>query len=246
MPLNCLKNNERVNIYGVDIINADYEEVINELEEKLKSGEKTFIATPNTEIVMEVRGNRELTDLINSFDIVIPDGIGLVKASEIRKKPLKERVTGADVSNGLLEIANRESYSLFLLGAEEGIAQKAAKNISGKYPNIKIAGTHHGFFRDDSEVVPLINADILFVGLGFAKQEYFLYNNREKLDCKVAIGNGGMMNIYAGEKKRAPEFFQKAGLEWFYRLIKEPNRIKRQWKLPFFLLQVRLDKNSVK
>ena len=182
---------------------------------------------------------------INDFDVVVADGIGLVYGSRIRKHPLKERVTGYDLSMKLLETANKEGYSLFLLGANEGVAALAAEKIKEKYPRIKIAGTHNGYFSDASEVLSLIDCDILFVGMGFPKQENFLYENREKIRAVCAIGNGGVLNILAGNQKRAPMIFQKLGLEWFYRLVKEPKRITRQWKLPLFLLEVISDKNSI-
>ncbi len=245
MRLGCLVNNERVKIFGIELINAGLDEVSKFLEESLKKRKKTFIATPNTEIVMEAKKDLSFVKKINDFDVVVADGIGLVYGSRIRKHPLKERVTGYDLSMKLLETANKEGYSLFLLGANEGVAALAAEKIKEKYPRIKIAGTHNGYFSDASEVLSLIDCDILFVGMGFPKQENFLYENREKIRAVCAIGNGGVLNILAGNQKRAPMIFQKLGLEWFYRLLKEPKRITRQWKLPLFLLEVISDKNSI-
>ena len=133
----------------------------------------------------------------------------------------------------------KNNYSLYLLGGKDGIAEAAAKNIKDKYPNIKIAGFHHGYFKgshlgligekEELELIDEINnvkPDIIFVGLGFPRQEIWIDANRDKLNGKVIIGNGGVMDILSGNAKRAPEIYQKLGLEWLYRLIKEPSRIK--------------------
>ena len=216
------------------------------------------ICTPNTEIVMMAKDDDNMKDIINKNDLVIPDGIGLIYGSKIKRKPLKERVTGFDLSIKLLEIANMKGYSLYLLGGKEGVAKKAGENIIKKYPNIKLAGFHNGYFKgshighnNHEEELNLVNninqkkPDIIFVGLGFPKQEIWISENRDRLNGKVIIGNGGTMDILSGNAKRAPVFFQRLGLEWFYRLIKEPSRIKRQILLPKFILTVLFSKNVI-
>ena len=153
---------------------------------------------------------------------------------------------------------NENGYSMFLLGGREGIAEKAGKNIVKKYPNIRIAGSNNGYFKgahigfegheEELSVVQKINdakPDILFVGFGAPKQEKWIHLYKDNLNAKVIIGNGGTMDILAGETKRAPEVWQKLGLEWFYRLVKEPSRIKRQMCLPYFMLIVLFSKNAV-
>lgn len=250
---------DRVNIFGVEIDNLSFHEAEERVIGFLESNRLNTICTPNTEIVMAAKDNPQLKELINDNDLIIPDGIGLIYGSKIRKKPLKERVTGFDLSVKMLDIANEKSYSLFLLGGKEGVAKKAAENISRQYPNIRIAGYHHGYFKgshtgyDDHEeelkIVNMINElkpDIIFVGLGFPKQEMWIAKNKDRICGKVIIGNGGTMDILAGNSKRAPEIFQRLGLEWFYRLMREPSRIKRQIAIPKFVLSVLLDKDAVK
>ena len=250
---------EKVRILGIDIDNMTMDEVLEKTELYLKESNFRKIFTPNTEIVMLAKDDKELQDLINSADIVIADGIGLIHGSKIRKKPLKERVTGFDLSVELLEIANKEGYSIYFLGGEEGVAKDAAENSKKKYPNIRIAGYRNGFFPgthtgkagslEEKEIIEEINeskADILFVGLGFPKQEIWISENEKYLETvKIAIGNGGTMDILSGRSKRAPEIYQKLGLEWLYRLVKEPSRIKRQILLPKFMLNVIFSKDSI-
>jgi len=247
-----------IKIFGLRIDNLALNEAKTTVEAFLKGDELKTIYTPNTEIVMAAKENEKLKNIINSGDLIIPDGIGIIHASKIKKKPLKERVTGFDLSMEMLKIANEMSCGLYLLGGKEGVAEDAGKNIIKAYPNIKILGTHHGYFKgahighkdheEEMKILEEINKlkpDIIFVGLGFPKQETWIHENKYRIDSKVIIGNGGTMDILSGNAKRAPEVFQKLGLEWFYRLIKEPSRIKRQMVLPKFMLQVLFSKNVI-
>lgn len=164
--------------------------------------------------------------------------------------PLKERVTGFDISMELLSIGEERPINLYLLGGKPGISEKAAYNVEEKFPGVAVVGNRDGYFslEDEEEIVNIINQsnpDIIFVGLGFPKQEEFIKRNKEILKGKIIIGNGGVIDILAGESKRAPDIFINLNLEWFYRLIQEPSRIKRQMALPRFILNVIIDKNSV-
>ncbi len=249
---------DKVKICGINIDNLTMDQAISVAEDFLKGQSLRRIYTPNTEIAMMAKDDQALKKEVNQADLIIPDGIGLIYGSKIRKKPLKERVTGFDLSVELLKIANREGYSIYLLGGKEGIAREAAENIARDYPNIRIAGYHNGYFKgshigvvdspEEDKIVEEINeskTDILFVGLGFPKQEIWINSNASRLKVKLAIGNGGTMDILSGNAKRAPEIYQKLGLEWFYRLVKEPSRIKRQVLLPKFILYTIFSKESV-
>lgn len=249
---------DRVKIFGVNIHNITFEETTRVLKEYLKGESLKAIYTPNTEIVMAAKDDFSLRDLLNQGDLIIPDGIGLIYGSKIRHKPLKERVTGFDTSMKLLEIANENGYSIYLLGGKDGVAEEAAKRISKDYPNVRIAGFHHGFFKgshlglmDEPEEELIIKGinnaapDIIFVGLGFPKQELWINANKDRIKGKVIIGNGGVMDILAGNARRAPDIFINLRLEWFYRLMKQPSRIKRQMALPKFMIQVILNKNAI-
>lgn len=249
---------DKIKIFGVEINNLTMNEAVDIASGYLASNKLNSISTPNTEIVMAAKEDPELKRLINENDLIIPDGIGLIYGSKIKGNPLKERVTGFDLSIKLLEIANQKGYSLYLLGGKEGVARQASKNIIKQYPNIRIAGIDNGYFKgshighnnheEELGIIKKINdskADIIFVGLGFPKQEIWISENRNKISGKLVIGNGGTMDILAGNTKRAPEMFQRLGLEWFYRLVKEPSRIKRQIALPKFILSILLDKDAI-
>ncbi len=250
---------EKVSIFGVNIFNIDFNEATEIVKNFLKEDKIHKIYTPNTEIVMEARDNEEIRAIINSGDLIIADGIGLIYGSRMKKKPLKERVTGFDISMELIDIANKEGYSLYLLGAKPGVAKRAAENLKKDYPNLNVVGHHDGYFKgthigmknheEEIQVIEEINSlkpDIIFLGLGFPKQELWINEYANKLNSKLIIGNGGVIDIISGDMKRAPDIFIKLNLEWFYRLITNPSRIARQMAIPKFLISVMLDKNAVK
>lgn len=249
---------DSIKIFNLRVDNITLDEAAAIVEKFLMEDKLKTIYTPNTEIVMAAKDDRDIRDIINDGDLVTPDGIGLIYGSRIKKKPLKERVTGFDLSIKILEIANEKGYSLFLLGGKEGVAKAAGENIIKKYPNIKLVGYHHGYFKgshighnnheEELSIIHRINEvkpDIIFAGLGFPKQEIWIDANKNRLKGKVIIGNGGTMDILSGNAKRAPEVFQKLGLEWLYRLIKEPSRIRRQMVIPKFMLYILFSKNVV-
>jgi N-acetylglucosaminyldiphosphoundecaprenol N-acetyl-beta-D-mannosaminyltransferase len=246
---------KRTSILGVKINNLKFTEVEEILLDTLDKGKKRSVFTPNTEIIMMCQEDKDLLRVINSGDIVTPDGIGLIYASKIYKAGLKERVTGFDISMKLLNISKENSYNVFLLGGKPGVAEKARNILMEKgYKNI--VGFHHGYFfnhenREEIEenIVKKINqleTNILFVGFGSPKQEKWINKYKDKLNINIIIGNGGTIDVLAGEVNRAPIIYQKLGLEWFYRLIKDPKRIKRQISIPKFLIKVIFSKNSVK
>lgn len=249
---------EKVNIFGVEIQNISLKDLINNLKTHLKEKDQVSIFTPNTEIVMQAKKSKEELDILNTATYTIPDGIGLIYGAKLRGIDLKERVTGFDTSMALLDIANENSYGLYLLGGKEGVGEKAVEALRISHPQIRIAGYHHGYFKgshvgvEDSEEEKKIideiktnKTNILFVGFGFPRQEKWINDNIYKTGVNIAIGNGGVIDILAGDAKRAPNIFIKLGLEWLYRLIMNPSRIKRQIVLPLFIIQVLINKKSI-
>lgn len=247
-----------IKILGVRINNIDMDEAMKKIDGFFASDELNYIYTPNPEIVMRAGRDEEFKKIINSASLNLCDGIGLMIASKLKKKPLKSRVTGYDTSIKILELMNEEGLSLFLLGAKPGIAEKAIERINHDYPNIVIAGYSNGYFNgshnghassDEEEVlIQKINdskADAIFVGMGAGYQEKFIYYNKDKLKTKLAIANGGVIDVLAGNVKIAPSFIRKIGMEWLYRLIKEPKRFKRQLDIPKFLMKIIFTKNAV-
>jgi len=226
----------KINILGVEIDDLSAAEVADLAAGNLQIGGKTFIATPNPEMLVAAQKDGEFARALNSADIKIADGVGLKLGAKILKKELKNRVTGTDLMDRLCGLAAERGYSIYLLGAQNGVAREAAKRLSTKFVQLKIAGAESGGKMDawDSRViVEHINAvspDMLFVALGHGKQEKWIFENLEKLpSVKLAMGVGGAFDFFAGRAKRAPRWMRDAGLEWLWRLIREPKRYKRIW-----------------
>lgn len=245
-----MQDKKRINILDIPIDTVNMSEALEKFKELMSNDGCDLIVTPNSEIVMNAQKDSELRSLIEKAALIIPDGIGLVYASKIVGAPLSERVTGIDFLGRALAHLQDTGQSVYLLGSKpasaerESIAALAARNMQEAYPRLAIAGTHDGYFKeaDEAALVDEINnsgAEFLVVALGAPKQEKFIYKYREQLkNVKAGIGVGGSLDVWAGAVKRAPEFYQKYGLEWLYRFIKEPTRIKRVMQLPLFMIKV--------
>ena len=197
------------------------------------------------------RASREgaFREALNGADLVLPDGIGVIYAARILGRPLKGRCPGIDFASGLMASMAAGGKRLYLLGAKPGVADMAAERLQKQYPGLKIAGTHDGYFKEDAPVVEAIResgADCVFVCLGAPKQELWMARNGPATDAHLLCGLGGSLDVFAGTVERAPKFWSDHGLEWFYRLCKEPKRIGRMMKLPLFLVHVRQEKGKRK
>ncbi len=240
---------DRVEIVGVGIDNVDLDEAAGIMSEFLETNSCSMVFTPNGEILLEAVKDREFEDVLNNGQLVIPDGIGVVIASKFYGTPVKERVAGIDLMMRFMKIADSQGRSVFLLGGKEGVAEEAAIKLTEMHSGLRIAGTRNGYFDADSEekIIDEINssnADILVVALGAPKQEKFIYRHRDRLKVKIAMGVGGSLDVLAGRVKRAPEFYRRAGLEWLYRLMKEPRRLGRIMRLPKFIALAFVDAKS--
>ncbi|WP_422448940.1 WecB/TagA/CpsF family glycosyltransferase [Thermoanaerobacterium sp. DL9XJH110] len=240
---------DKIDILGILLDRVDYHMASRRIMDFLTSPGAKIVVTPNAEIIMAAQKDKRLKDAISSADLCFPDGIGVVLASRLLGRPLKQRTTGFDLMMELLRKSADKKLSVFLLGGKPGVAEDAATNIKKKFSGVKIAGTHHGYFGEsgEEEVVDIINRaapDILFVAMGAPKQEIFMAKNRDKLRCRVAMGVGGSLDVLSGKVRRAPAFMQMAGLEWLYRLITQPSRIRRMSVLPLFLLKVIFSKGK--
>lgn len=245
-----MTESKRITILGVPVDPVSQEEALDRFRDLMAIPGCSLIVTPNSEIVLNASKNPELKKLISGASLIIPDGIGLVYASRIIGKPLRERVTGVDFLTAILKELETTGGSIFLLGSKPAnderpsVAQLAGEAMKKAYPGLKIAGTRDGYFKkeDESEIIRQINesgADFLCVALGSPKQEQFIDRNASALvTVRGAMGVGGSLDVWAGTVKRAPEFYQKYGLEWLYRFIQEPSRYKRMAQLPLFMLKV--------
>lgn len=232
---------KKVNILGAMVDRLTMEEAKKVAMSFFDTEGRRVIYTPNSEIILYASRNKEYMDKLNSADLMIADGIGVVYGARILHRKLPERVAGYDLLREILPLMAEKGLSLYLLGAKPTVAEAAAEKLLEEYPGIKIAGTHDGYFKDDEKVIEDINsksADLLLVCLGFPKQENWIFDNRDKLNVKAMIGAGGCLDVFAGNVERAPEFYCKHGLEWFYRLKKEPWRFKRMTALPVFIIKV--------
>ncbi len=235
---------ETVNILGVNIDKITAKDALCKAEEFANSEGVSVIYTPNPEIVMAAYEDEEFKAVLNSSDMCVPDGIGVVYGARMTGNPLPERVAGFDLAKGLIEKLSKTGGSVFLFGSKPGIAELAGENLVREYPGIKIAGTHDGYFKesDEGQIVQQINAsnaNLLLVCLGAPKQEKWIYKHRDSLSVNLCIGAGGSLDVFAGEANRAPEIFIKLNLEWFYRLLKQPSRIGRFMALPKFIMAVK-------
>lgn len=237
-----------VKIFGVRIDRVDMDEAFNRFLVLLNRERTAVIYTPNTEMVMMAEKDREFKEVLNSADLVIPDGIGLIHASRIHNLGLTERVPGIELMDRILKYCNATRRSIFLFGGKPGIAELAAQKILEKYPNIVLKGVETGYFGPDDEerIINTINEakpDVLFVALGAPKQEKWVAKYRKILNAHVTMGVGGSLDVYAGSVKRAPVIFQKLGIEWLHRLLKEPSRVGRMMALPKFMIKVLTTRN---
>ncbi len=217
----------RIMSVRIDTLNRD--EVMGKIGEFLKDSRLHTIATVNPEFVMTARKDREFLRILNHADLNIADGFGVQLAMQMMYGKVCERITGVDLTWGLAALAAARGYSIFLLGAAEGVARKAAMKMRERYPALKIAG-HYSGRPDEEGLVQCINAtnpDILLVAFGAPKQEKFIFRNRTFLSAKIAMGVGGTFDYIADEVPRAPVWMRQMGLEWLYRLANQPERAGR-------------------
>ena len=196
-----------------------------------------YVVTPNTEIVLLARRNPELRAALGAADLSICDGVGVLIASHILGDPIAERIAGIDFASALLSRMAERSMNVFLLGSKEGVAARAADALRRAYPGLVIAGTENGFFdaRDEDTLIERISTlspDLLLVCLGSPKQELWMYRCASRLRVGLMAGLGGALDVFSGDVERAPPLLRRYGLEWLYRLLRQPERLKRDLALP--------------
>lgn len=233
-------------ILGVNVCVTEYSSLELNIEEDIKSGRQSFIVAVNPEKISKALKDEGLKSIINNAEYPIADGIGVVYASKLNKGKIKKRITGIDSMNMLLELSDRNKYKVFFFGSKENVLEETTSIIKGKYHNLEIVGAHNGY-ESREKLVEDINksgAQIIFVALGSPMQEYWISENRKNLNVNVLQGVGGSFDVISNRIKRAPIWMQNFGLEWFYRLMKEPKRIFRQLSLFSFFYSVLRTKND--
>jgi len=210
-----------------------------------------LIVTANPEMLQTIGKDEDLRTILDSADMVVADGIGIVWASRRLGCPLPCRVTGIDLMDRMCERAAPLGKSVYLLGSKPGVAELAGVRLSGKYPGLKIAGAMHGYFGpdEDGKVISEIKSttpDMLFAGMGIPRQEKWLFGHMDELDVPLLMGVGGSLDALSGATKRAPDWVQRANCEWLYRLVSEPRRLGRQTVLGAFALRVLREASTAK
>lgn len=231
----------KTDIMGLQFDNITMVEAMDAAKALLQGEHAARVVTPNAEIAYEALHDENTRTILNSAELMLPDGAGVVLASKILKTPLKQKVAGVDFADGLLGVLETTGQSLYLLGSKPGVGELAAQKMMQKHPRLRIAGIADGYFQDEAPVIDKINAsgaDVLFVCLGAPKQEQFMARHQKALHVKLMAGLGGTLDSFAGTVKRAPKWMIRLNLEWLYRLIKEPKRFKRMLRLPKYLWAV--------
>lgn len=232
----------KIDVMGVMFDNVTMDQAVERAAGLIKEHRGAYCVTPNAEIAWEAMQDQKFCGVINSADLVLPDGAGVVLGAKILDRPLKGKVAGIEFADQLAGYLAKTGGSLYLLGSKPGIAEQAAEKLVEKHPGLTICGTADGYFKEEGPVIAKINEarpDALFVCLGAPKQEIFMYKHRRGLDVGLMCGLGGSLDGFAGTVKRAPRWMIRCNLEWLYRLLKEPRRLGRMMRLPKFVLACR-------
>ena len=230
-------------ILGVRIDAVTPEQALALALKSLKGRRPYTIFTAGPEFLMNAKKDPDFKRILNNSNLVVADGIGAVYASKLNEIKIKSRVTGCDLLQAIFAEIRETGETVYLFGGKPGIPELVAEKSKELHPGLKIAGMHNGYFDDLEEMLIIDDIidkkpDILLVGLGSPKQEKWIAKNKKRLPAKLLIGVGGSFDVMSGKLGRAPKIFQKLGLEWLYRLIRQPSRIKRQIVLPKFVFAV--------
>ena len=225
-----------VKIQGFDVDSFTFEQAVDWAYSK--HGQ---IVTINPEMISAAQKNSDFAEIINSAELVVADGIGVEIGLKILGYKVK-RIAGIDLGKALVEKFTASGKSVAMIGAKPGVVDDAVVNLSKEYQNLNVVYSHDGYFDNDEDIIESVisaNPDLILVALGSPKQEFFIHNLKEKLPNSTLIGLGGSFDVWAGVVERAPKIYQKLGLEWLYRTLKEPKRFKRIFPtLPLFVLKV--------
>lgn len=246
----------KVRFLNVSIDNLTMDEAVCVTDSLIKSGKRSFIVTPNVDHLVLLESNEELRKAYDAADLVLADGMPIVWLSKYFGRPIKEKISGSDILPKLCELAAKEKYKMFFLGAPKGVAELAAKKLSNLYKGLVVSGClapEIDFERNPeklNEVYKIIknaSPDILVVALGCPKQEIFINKSKNLLNVPVCIGVGASLSFAAGAKKRAPKWMQNYGMEWLFRTIQEPRRMFKRYfirDLQFFKLLLKYRKQK--
>lgn len=228
----------RIKFMNTCIDNLTMSETLNEIDKLIQKKICSYVVTPNLDHIVRLEKDEELQKVYKNASLILTDGKPLIWISKWYKTPIKEKISGSDLFPRVCQLAANKNYTMYLLGAAEGVADTAARNLMKKYPGLNIVGTYSppfGFEKNEQEMNKIkaqiqdVHPDILIVGLGCPKQEKFMYYHCKELGVPISFGLGASIDFEAGNIKRAPKWMSNHGLEWLYRFSKEPKRLFKRY-----------------
>jgi exopolysaccharide biosynthesis WecB/TagA/CpsF family protein len=230
----------RVRILGVPVYRGDVRGAVGEIERAYNERTPAVIAYVNAHTLNLAWRDEEYRRILNSAAVVLNDGIGIQLAARMRGTTFPENLNGSDLNPRILELAAERGWRVFLLGAEPGVAEHAAAIFGRRMPSLQVAGLHHGFPRADEDVLTTIrdaDVDLILVAMGNPLQEKWLSRNLGRTGARLGVGVGAFFDFTTGAQRRAPAWLNRIGLEWVFRLVREPKRMWRRYVIgnPLFL-----------
>lgn len=228
----------RMKFMNTEIDNLTMTEALEEIDRLIQKNCNAYVVTPNIDHIVQLETNKELQDVYDNANLILTDGKPLLWIAKLYKTPIKEKISGSDLFPLLCKMAATKGYRMFFLGAEDGIAAKAAEELTNRYSGLQVVGIYSppfGFEKDGKEMERIENMikqakpHILIVGLGCPKQEKFIYHNRERLGVPISLGLGASFDFEAGNIKRAPKWMADHGLEWLFRITQDPKRMFKRY-----------------
>jgi N-acetylglucosaminyldiphosphoundecaprenol N-acetyl-beta-D-mannosaminyltransferase len=232
---------EDIEAFGVRLSPVSMSEAMDKIEGFIRDGKPHHVVTSDANSILRAQQDEEYAAIVRRAALITPDGYGVMWGARLMNLPIYERVTGVDMVTGICERAAKNGDSIYILGAAPGVAAKAAEKLAERFPGLRVAGTRNGFFKPEEEddVVKEIRdakPQVLFVAFGIPKQEKFIAKHLEILNVPVSLGVGGSFDVYSENLKRAPEYIQRSGMEWLYRVWQEPWRWRRMSYVPRFMI----------
>ena len=228
----------RLQFMNTEVDNYTMDEAVDAIDKLIQRDNNGYVVTPNIDHIVKLETDTLLQEVYANANVILTDGKPMVWMSKLYGTPIKEKVSGSDLFPKLCELAAKKGYRVYLLGAAEGVAVKAAANLQKKFPGLIIAGTYSppfGFEKDEEEVAHIVQLvteakpHILIVGLGCPKQEFFIYRHRNEMCVPVSLGLGASIDFEAGILKRAPKWMADHGFEWLYRVAQDPKRMAKRY-----------------
>ncbi|MCC3360516.1 WecB/TagA/CpsF family glycosyltransferase [Holdemanella porci] len=228
----------RIKFMNTNIDNLTMAETLHEIDKLIQKKNCSYVVTPNVDHIVRLEKDEELQKVYKNASLILTDGKPLIWISKWYKTPIKEKISGSDLFPRVCQLAANKNYTMYLLGAAEGVADTSARNLMKKYPGLNIVGTYSppfGFEKNEQEMNKIktqiqdVHPDILIVGLGCPKQEKFMYYHCKELGVPISFGLGASIDFEAGNIKRAPKWMSNHGLEWLYRFSKEPKRLFKRY-----------------